>query len=194
MIRINLLGKVKVKAVKTKVRRGVPTQVLQLVMLISVAVLSVGSIFFWERALSQRDEILTTEISRAKKEKTRQQLLLRENEIFDKRRKLLEARINVIENLKKNQAGPVRVLDRLSDCVQKTEGLWLRDFTQKENVVTLTGTVMGTPSTIADFLTNMEQIGKFKNVNLINMQETDSKYNFSLTFEAESSPKVEANT
>lgn len=194
MIRINLLGKVKVRAVKTKVRRGVPTQVLQLVMLISVAVLSVGSIFFWERALSQRDEILTTEISRAKKEKTRQQLLLRENEIFDKRRKLLEARINVIENLKKNQAGPVRVLDRLSDCVQKTEGLWLRDFNQRENVVTLTGTVMGTPSTIADFLTNLEQIGKFKNVNLINVQETESKYNFSLTFEAESAPKVEANT
>lgn len=194
MIRINLLGKVKVRAAKTKVRRGVPTQVLQLVMLISVVVLSVGSIFFWERALSQRDEILTTEISRAKKEKTRQQLLLRENEIFEKRRKLLEARINVIENLKKNQAGPVRVLDRLSDCVQKTEGLWLRDFTQKENVVTLTGTVMGTPSTIADFLTNLEQIGRFKNVNLINVQETDSKYNFSLTFEAESVPKVEANT
>ncbi len=194
MIRINLLGKVKIKAIKTKVRRGVPTQVLQLVMLISVAVLSVGSIIFWERALSQRDEVLTTEIGRAKKEKTRQQLLLRENEIFDKRRKLLEARINVIENLKKNQAGPVRILDRLSDCVQKTEGLWLREFSQKENLVTLTGTVMGTPSTIADFLTNLEQIGKFKNVNLINVQETESKYNFSLTFEAESAPKVEANT
>jgi Tfp pilus assembly protein PilN len=194
MIRINLLGKFKVKAVKTKVRRGVPTQVLQLVMLISVVVLSVGSIFFWERALFQRDEILSTEISRAKKEKTRQQLLLRENEIFDKRRKLLEARINVIENLKKNQAGPVRVLDRLSDCVQKTEGLWLRDFAQKENLVTLTGTAMGTPSTIADFLTNLEQVGKFKNVNLINVQESESKYTFSLTFEAESVPKVEANT
>jgi Tfp pilus assembly protein PilN len=194
MIRINLLGKVKVKAAKTKVRRGVPTQVLQLVMLIAIIVLSIGSVFFWERALSQRDEMLTTEITRAKKEKARQQLLLRENEIFDKRRKLLETRINVIEDLKKNQAGPVRVLDRLSDCVQKTEGLWLRDFTQKNNLITLNGIVMGTPSTIADFLSNLEQVGKFKNVNLINVQESDSKYSFSLSFEVESGPKAETNT
>jgi Tfp pilus assembly protein PilN len=194
MIRINLLGKVKVKAAKMKVRRGVPTQVLQLVMLIAMIILSIGSIFFWERALSQRDEMLTTEIIRAKKEKTRQQLLLRENEIFDKRRKLLEMRINVIEDLKKNQAGPVRVLDRLSDCVQKTEGLWLRDFTQKNNLITLNGIVMGTPSTIADFLSNLEQVGKFKNVNLINVQESDSKYSFSLSFEVESGPKAETNT
>jgi len=121
-------------------------------------------------------------------------LLLRENEIFDKRRKLLEARINVIEDLKKNQAGPVRVLDRLSDCIQKTEGLWLRDFTQKNNTITLNGVVMGTPSTIADFLSNLEQVGKFKNVNLINVQESDSKYSFSLTFDAEIGPKTETNT
>ncbi len=191
MIRINLLGKVKVKAVKTKVRRGIPTQALQVTMLVCVMLLAVGSIYFWHQALSHRDEVLTNEITRAKKEKARQQALLRENEVFEKSRKLLEMRINVIEDLKKNQSGPVRILDRLSNCVQKTEGLWLRDFTQKENLITLNGTAMGTPGTIADFLTNLEQIGKFKNVNLINVQEVDSKYSFSVTFESDFGPKVE---
>jgi type IV pilus assembly protein PilN len=193
MIRINLLGKVKVKAVKTKVRRGIPTQALQMTMLICVMVLSIGSIYLWDKALSQQDEVLTTEISRAKKEKMRQQALLRENEVFEKSRKLLEMRINVIEDLKKNQSGPVRILDRLSNVVQKTEGLWLRDFTQKENLITLNGMVMGTPGTIADFLTNLEQIGKFKNVNLVNVQESDSKYSFSVTFESDFAPKADAN-
>jgi Tfp pilus assembly protein PilN len=193
MIRINLLGKVKVKAIKTKVRRGIPTQALQLTMLICVMVLSVGSIFFWEKALSQRDEVLTTEISRAKKEKARQQALLRENEVFEKSRKLLEMRINVIEDLKKNQSGPVQILDRLSNCIQKTEGLWLRDLTQKENLVTVNGLAMGTPGTIADFLTNLEQVGKFKNVNLINVQEADSRYSFSVTFESDFGTKTEGN-
>jgi type IV pilus assembly protein PilN len=193
MIRINLLGKVKVKAVKTKVRRGIPTQALQMTMLICVMVLSVGSIYLWDKALSQQDEVLTNEISRAKKEKTRQQVLLRENEVFEKSRKLLELRINVIEDLKKNQSGPVRILDRLSNVVQKTEGLWLKDFTQKENLITLNGMVMGTPGTIADFLTNLEQIGKFKNVNLVNVQESDSKYSFSVTFESDFAPKADAN-
>lgn len=73
MIRINLLGKIKVKAAsKPKMRRGVPSQALQLVMLLGVIVLSVGGIYFWENALSQRDEELTKEINRAKKEKVRQ--------------------------------------------------------------------------------------------------------------------------
>jgi type IV pilus assembly protein PilN len=192
MIRINLLGKVKVKAAsKPKARRGMPSQVLQLVMLICVAVLSVGSIFFWERALSQRDEQLTNETNRAKKEKARQENLLKENEVFEKRRKLLENRINIIEDLKNHQSGPVRILDTLSDCVQRTEGLWLRDFSQKDNLITLNGTVMGTPNVIADFITNLDQIGKFKNINLINATEENSKYSFSLTFEVPAEVKAE---
>jgi Tfp pilus assembly protein PilN len=195
MIKINLLGKVKVKAAKLKKpRRGVPTQVLQLIMLICVMLLSVGSIFFWARALAQRDEILTNETSRAKKEKTRQESLLRENEVFEKRSKLLQTRLDAISDLKRNQAGPVRILDVLSDCIQKTEGLWLRDLTQKDNLVTLNGSAMGTPNVIADFITNLEQLGKFKNINLLTAQESDNKYTFSITFEAQILPKTESNT
>jgi Tfp pilus assembly protein PilN len=195
MIKINLLGKVKIKAAKPKkARRGVPTQVLQLIMLICVMLFSIGSIFFWERALAQRDEILTTEISRARKEKTRQESLLRENEAFEKRSKLLQTRLDAISDLKRNQAGPVRILDVLSECVQKTESLWLKDLTQKDNLVTLNGTVMGTPNVIADFITNLEQIGKFKNVNLLTVQEAENKYTFSITFEAQIVPKTDSNT
>jgi hypothetical protein len=54
--------------------------------------------------------------------------------------------------------------------------------------------VMGTPSVIADFITNLEQIGKFKNINLVNVQETESKYSFSITFEGQMLPKSEPNT
>lgn len=195
MIKINLLGKVKVRAAKPKkVRRGVPTQILQLIMLICVLLLSLGSIFFWERALAQRDDNLTIEISRAKKEKARQESLLKENEVFEKRSKLLQTRLDAISDLKRNQAGPVRILDLLSDCVQKTEGLWLRDLTQKDNQVTITGSVMGTPNGIADFITNLEQIGKFKNINLLTAQEANNRYTFSITFEAQIVPKAESNT
>jgi cell division ATPase FtsA len=100
----------------------------------------------------------------------------------------------LLDHLKNNQSGPVRVLDVLSDCVQKTEGLWLKDLTQKDNLITLNGMVMGTPSVIADFITNLEQIGKFKNINLINVQETESKYSFSITFQGQLLPKTEPNT
>ena len=188
MIRINLLGKAKVKAARPKTVRAASNQALQAIMAISVLVISIGIIYFWERILSQQDTDLSRQIAQARKEKIRQESLLKENETFEKRRKLLENRISVIESLKKNQSGPLQVLDILSDCVQRTDGLWLKDFVQKENVITLSGIAMGSPSVIADFLTNLEQLGKFKNVTLVNIQEVDAKYSFSITFEGNMAP------
>ena len=188
MIRINLLGKAKVKAARPKTVRAASNQALQAIMAISVLVISIGIIYFWERILSQQDTDLSRQIAQARKEKIRQESLLKENETFEKRRKLLENRISVIESLKKNQSGPVQVLDILSDCVQRTDGLWLNDFVQKDNVISLSGMAMGSPNVIADFLTNLEHLGKFKNVTLINIQEVDAKYSFSITFEGSMVP------
>ncbi|HVN80340.1 MAG TPA: PilN domain-containing protein [Terriglobia bacterium] len=192
MIKINLLGRAKVKAAKTKVRavRGPSNALISLIMAISVIVVALGIVFSWNQVVSQKDNDLTKQIARAKKEKLRQENLLKENEVFEKRRKLLEARIDVIEALKKNQSGPVRILDSLSDCVQRTEGLWLRELQQKESLFTVNGLVMGSPNVIADFISSLEQVGKFKNVNLINVQEAESKYTFSITFEGEIIPKI----
>src|SRR5438132_13892833 len=117
MIRINLLGKVKVKAARPKSVRAASNQALQSVMAISVLVISIGIIYFWEKILSQQDADLSRQIALARKEKIRQESLLKENEIFEKRRKLLETRIGVIESLKKNQSAPVQILDTSGDCV-----------------------------------------------------------------------------
>ena len=192
MIKINLLGRAKVRAPKTKVRavRGPSNALISLIMAISVMVVALGIVYSWNQVVSRQDIELTKQIARAKKEKLRQEALLKENEVFDKRRKLLESRIDVIESLKKNQSGPVRILDSLSDCVQRTEGLWLRELQQKESLFTVNGLVMGSPNVIADFITSLEQVGKFRNVNLINVQEAESKYTFSITFEGEIVPKI----
>ena len=183
MIKINLLGRTKLKAAKTKKIGTASNQTLMAVMAIAVVVMSVGIIYFWQRILVQQDEELSRQIMLAKKEKVRQEGMLRENEIFEKRRKLLETRINVIESLKKNQSGPVQVLDLLSDCIQRSEGVWLKDLAQKGNLITVNGTAMGSPDAVADLITNLTRVGNFKNVNLVNLQELDSKYSFSITFE-----------
>ena len=185
MIRINLLGRGKVKAVKAKKIRTASNQAMQLIMAISVIVISVGIVYFWERALVKQEEEVSRQIVQAKKEKVRQEGMLKENEAFEKRRKLLETRINVIESLKKNQSGPVRVLDVLSDCIQQSEGVWLRELTQKDNLITINGTAMGSPDNIADFMTNLVRVGNFKNVNLVNLQEENNRYTFSITFEGD---------
>jgi Tfp pilus assembly protein PilN len=150
-----------------------------------VVVISVGIVFFWERALVKQEEEISRQIVQAKKEKVRQEGLLKENEAFEKRRKLLETRINVIESLKKNQSGPVRVLDVLSDCIQQSEGIWLRELTQKDNMITINGTAVGSPDNIADFMTNLVRVGNFRNVNLVNLMEDNNHYTFSITFEGD---------
>ena|SRR6476620_11123745 len=183
MIKINLLGRTKLKAAKTKKISTASNQTLMAVMAVAVVVMSVGIIYFWQRILVQQDEELSRQIMLAKKEKVRQEGMLRENEVFEKRRKLLETRISVIESLKKNQSGPVQVLDLLSDCIQRSEGVWLKDLAQKGNLITVNGTAMGSPDAVADFITNLTRVGNFKNVNLVNLQELDSKYSFSITFE-----------
>jgi len=183
MIKINLLGRTKLKAAKTKRIGTASNQTLMAVMAIAVVVMSVGIIYFWQRILVQQDEELSRQIVLAKKEKVRQEGMLKENEVFEKRRKLLETRINVIESLKKNQSGPVQVLDLLSDCIQRSEGVWLKDLAQKGNLITVNGTAMGSPDAVADFITNLTRVGNFKNVNLVNLQELDSRYSFSITFE-----------
>lgn len=183
MIKINLLGRTKLKAAKTRKISTASNQTLMAVMAIAVVLMSVGITYFWERILVQQDEELSRQFILAKKEKARQEGMLKENEVFEKRRKLLEARINVIESLKKNQSGPVQVLDQLSDCIQRSEGVWLKDLAQKGNLITVNGTAMGSPDAVADFITNLTRVGNFKNVNLVNLQELDSKYSFSITFE-----------
>lgn len=183
MIKINLLGRTKLKAAKTKKISTASNQTLMAVMAVAVVLMSVGIIYFWERILVKQDEELSRQIMLAKKEKARQEGMLKENEVFEKRRKLLETRINVIESLKKNQSGPVQVLDLLSDCIQRSEGVWLKDLAQKGNLITVNGTAMGSPDAVADFISNLTRVGNFKNVNLVNLQELDSKYSFSITFE-----------
>jgi len=185
MIKINLLGRTKLKAAKTRKISTASNQTLMAVMAVAVVLMSVGIVYFWQRILVQQDEELSRQIMLAKKEKARQEGMLKENEVFEKRRKLLETRINVIESLKKNQSGPVQVLDLLSDCIQRSEGVWLKDLAQKGNLITVNGMAMGSPDAVADLITNLTRVGNFKNVNLVNLQELDSKYSFSITFEGD---------
>ena len=189
MIKINLLGRTTGKTPKAKKARAASNLILQVIMAISVVLISLGIIYFWQKILKQEDEELSRQITQAKKEKAHQESLLKENEVFENRRKLLETRISIIESLKKNQSGPVQVLDVLSDCVQRTDGVWLKELAQKDNLITLTGTAKGSPDMVADFITNLMKVGNFKNVNLINLQEAESKYTFSITFEGNLVPQ-----
>jgi Tfp pilus assembly protein PilN len=63
---------------------------------------------------------------------------------------MLEQKLGVIEQLRKNRDLQVRVLDQLAIIVP-TDQLWLKTLTQKGNTLTLTGVARGN-EVIAQFM------------------------------------------
>jgi len=97
--------------------------------------------------------------------------------------KALENRVKVIENLQKSQASPVLALDELAEAVERTQFVWLSSLDQKEAILNMSGT--GTSlNAIADFYTNLNATGYFKNVDQgAAAQDAGGNWTFSLKCE-----------
>ena len=88
----------------------------------------------------------------------------------------------MIEGLQKNQVSPVLALDQLAEAVQKTQFVWLSSLEQKDVMLNMTGT--GTSlNAIADFYSNLNATGYFKNIDLGQTQESSGNFTFSLKCE-----------
>jgi len=120
-------------------------------------------------------------------EKARLQPILREVDRFEAQKRDLQQRVNLIEELRQNQVGPVHMLDQISRSMP--DRLWLLDMKQSGNDVTLDGKT-STLSSLADFVANLEASGYFaKPVEITNSEEEKSndtdliKFSVKATFE-----------
>ena len=137
--------------------------------------------------LQQQDAALHQELIAARAEKARLQPILREVERFEAQKRDLQQRVNLIEDLRQNQVGPVHLLDQISRSMP--DRLWLTDMKQTGNDVTLDGKT-STLSSLADFVANLEASGYFaKPVEITNSEEEKSndtdliKFTVKATFE-----------
>jgi len=84
-----------------------------------------------------------SQIAQARKEKIRQEKFLKGKTRF---LRAPQAPGDADRSDRVSQTQSVRscsILDVLSDCVQRTDGLWLKRFVQKDNLITLSGWQMG---------------------------------------------------
>src|SRR5207249_3067731 len=80
--------------------------------------------------------------------------LIKQDQIYEARKKTLENRVKVIEGLQRNQVSPIMALDQLSEAVQRTQFVWLSNLDQNNAILTMNG--VGTSlNAIADFYTNL---------------------------------------
>jgi type IV pilus assembly protein PilM len=159
---VNLLA---VERERTK-RRSIGLQPAHKVAIAAALILILAAVGTGWRYWSVRQRLtsLDAEIAAAEAETRRLRTLLSDVQKFEARRTQLQQRVALIEELRKGQGGPVRMLDAISRAVP--DRLWLVQLTQKRDDktkvsdVTMVGIATSLTS-LSDFVGNLEASGFF---------------------------------
>lgn len=178
MIKINLLPRGR----EQKKKEGLRDQ-------IAVLVAAVVALFFLIGVLHSRigGQITSTQKKTAetKAEIVRLDDVIKEVKDIEVKRKNLEDKLAVIENLEKGRVGAVMFMDKLSGLVP--EKLWLMTLSENQGKVNLNGNAIDN-QTIAKFIENLEKSGIFREVVFGSSNQTMfEKYkmvSFTLSFKA----------
>jgi Tfp pilus assembly protein PilN len=180
MIRVNLVGVTR-KKTRAAFKIALPGSSTPIVLILIV----LGSAAFgysWYSNLAGESARLDTEIQAAELRKAQLDAIIKQDQIYETRKKMLENRVKIIEGLQKNQVSPVVALDVLSRAVDRTQYVWLSSLDQTNAVLTMNGT--GTSLlAIADFYSNLQATGYFKNIDVSNAVDTSGNFTFALKCE-----------
>jgi type IV pilus assembly protein PilN len=158
MIRVNLIGGER-KRTKKKV---VFATAHKLTVGCSIILIGAGALVGWRYvALNRESQQLDTEISAAQRETARLRSIILQVQQFEQRRAQLQQRVALIEQLRKEQTGPVHMLDQISRALPQM--LWLNEIKQNKeaNEVLIEGHCT-TLTSLSDFVANLEASGYFK--------------------------------
>jgi type IV pilus assembly protein PilN len=162
MIKINLL-----LARKEKKKVGIRKEFIVLIFSIVLLLVAIG-IVQWR--LEKEKEDTLAQISNTKKEIAYYKSLTTEVTKAKEAQKILQDKLNVINTLRKEKAGPAKILDELS--IDKPEKLHLESLKKEGNKLGIEGIALD-DETIANFMTNLRKSKLFKNVDLIVSEQVE---------------------
>jgi len=153
-----------------------------------VAGLVVVGFTYWR--LSSRLSNLRDEVADNQREYERLKPIIAEVERFKVNNAELKRKIEVIEQLKANQHGPVRLMDEVSKALP--ELLWLTSLNMGGNVVAVTGQALN-ENAVANFISNLTASPFFQEPSLRIMRQTDAGvFEFELTWIFSHTPREAA--
>ncbi len=159
MIRINLLQVERTAKPKrgSSLQFGSLSQKMPLIssLILVAAIVYVG---YGAWSLYLRDQQLEQELTQARQDEARLAPVLKQVEEFEARQKQLQQRVTLIEELRRGQAVPVHLLDKVSRSMP--DRLWLTDMKQTGDSVQMDGQT-STLTALADFVGNLENSGYF---------------------------------
>jgi type IV pilus assembly protein PilN len=163
MIRINLLAQAqpagKPKAAAPKLEGA--GRLGQNVLMTGVVLLAFLFIGWRWYSLASEAAALQREIAKAEQEKQRLQAIIKKGEEYKAKKELLQRKITLITQLKKNQSGPVHLLDEISK--QLPDFLWLDSMTESAFNISIAGKAT-TYNAVSNFYNNLTGSRYFQNV------------------------------
>jgi type IV pilus assembly protein PilN len=154
LIRINLLTEARATAARKKspfLPSGARLNNLLLLGGVAAGLLYIGIMAL---ILTSRSKNLDEEIARAQEEVARLRSIIEEVKGYEDKKASLEAKIQLINNLKTNQKGPVRLMDEVSRALPDL--VWLSDLTVSGDQVSLKGRTLS-PNAVATYLENLKK-------------------------------------
>jgi type IV pilus assembly protein PilN len=192
MIRINLLGAPKPKSGKKSVAVSMPTMdvgnvgspLLQVVAVLAVVVAVNG--LYWYR-LDHEKKVIDVQM-RAAEQKNRELADIKAR--YMERQKQADAykrRVDVIDQLRANQTGPVNLLAMVGETVNNTEAIWLNSLEDQGKSVAIDGMALSSDA-VANLITNLQKTGFFRNIEIKETFQDDTvkdmqAFQFTLTCE-----------
>ena len=177
MIRINLLTADRPTAKKKAASAPGALQAYLFLLLFGGGALLACAGLWWLKAASIAD--LDKKITDGKKRQAELQAIKVQVDQFLARKRILDAKVKLIEELKSQQSGPVHMLDEISKALP--DFVWLTTLEQSGNTIRFAGESNGLTS-VADFISNLQRSGWFpaEKVELVSSSETNNVVSFQL--------------
>jgi Tfp pilus assembly protein PilN len=117
-------------------------------------------------------------LKEADQEIKRLEAAIKKGQDYEVQKALLARKIDLITNLKKQQAVPVHILDKVSRSLP--DFLWLDTMSASNNQISISGKAT-TYNAVSNFYSNLNDSGYFTNVTLGRTFEVPEGVSFSLT-------------
>ncbi len=168
MIRINLLSEARAAAARRKTP-AMPTGA-KLNNLLFFAGILVGVVYIAVMGLilTSKRRHLDQEIGKARLEAQRLKSIIEEVKGYEDKKASLEAKIKLINDLKTNQKGPVRLMDEISKALPDL--VWLSSLDASGDQITMRGRTLS-PNAVSTYLENLKKSPFFAEPVFRNLQQ-----------------------
>jgi Tfp pilus assembly protein PilN len=191
MIRINLLGSPKAKGKKTAAMTMPSFEVGNLggpLVQVAAVLLIAGALNFGYWYQLDREQKAIEVQTRLAEQKNRELAGIKARYLERQRQAdAYKRRVDVIDQLRANQTGPVNLLAMIGDTVNSTEAVWLNSMQDQGASVAIDGMALSSDA-VANLISNLQKTGFFKNVEIKESFQDDNvkdmqAFQFTLTCE-----------